>query len=162
MSNARLEAQAGPADIEEAELVFQYCLRVGPRELPLEVGETLIGRGEECHVGVCEAMVSRRHARVVLGQGRPFIEDLGSSNGTFLTQTRLTGRVELFPGDKIFIGTTEVELVCRIDDEDRPTVPVFEPLPHRPPLGSGVNSFDVTFTNKRPTREDPPITETRS
>src|ERR1041384_2337589 len=117
MSNARLEAQAGLADIEEADLVFRYWLRVGPRELPLEVGETLIGRGEECHVGVCEAMVSRCHARVVVGHGRPFIEDLGSANGTFLNQMRLNGRAELYPGDRIFVGTTEIDLGRLIDDE---------------------------------------------
>src|SRR4051812_8424217 len=111
MSNARLEAP-GPAEIEE--LVYRYWLKVGPRELPLEDGETLIGRGEECQVGVCEAMVSRRHACIVVGQGCLFLEDLSSANGTYLNQARLQGRSELFPGDRIFVGITEIELICKL------------------------------------------------
>jgi hypothetical protein len=159
MSNARLEAR-GPAENEEEELYYRYWLRVGPRELPLEDGETLIGRGEECHVGVCEAMVSRRHARLIVGRGRPYIEDLGSANGTFLNQKRLAGRAELYPGDRIFVGTTEIELIRRLDDVDRPTVPIFDPPTPTP--SSGVKAFDVTFTTRATARERPAITETRN
>src|SRR5215831_568543 len=112
MSDAWLDEEEPAAESGE-ELVYGYWLRVGARELELESGETLIGRGDECHVAICEAMVSRKHARVVIGDGRPYIEDLGSANGTFVNQSRIQGRTELCPGDRIFIGTSEIELTRR-------------------------------------------------
>jgi pSer/pThr/pTyr-binding forkhead associated (FHA) protein len=140
MSRGRLDGQAQQSELEQ-ELVSRYWLRVGPREVPLEDGETLIGRGDGCHVVVNEAMVSRRHARVVVAGARPYIEDLGSANGTFVNQGRLKGRAELFPGDRIFIGTCEIEVIRRLE-EDRPTVPVSEDELDRPTPSSGVSAFD--------------------
>jgi hypothetical protein len=155
MTNGRLEAQARPAEVEE-DFVYRYWLRVGQRELPLEDGETLIGRGDECHVGICEGMVSRRHARVVVGQGRPFIEDLGSANGTFLNQAKVEGRAELYPGDRVFIGTCEIELIRRMDDEDRPTVPVLDPRVRATPPSGVVQ--DAAMTGRPTARERPAVT----
>lgn len=140
MSRGRLDGQAQPNDLEGA-LIGRYWLRMGVRELPLEDGETLIGRGDACQLVVNEAMVSRRHARIVLGGARPYIEDLGSANGTFVNQGRLDGRAELFPGDRIFIGTCEIEVIRRFE-EDHPTSPGIEDEFDRPTPSSGVSAFD--------------------
>ncbi|HEX4340334.1 MAG TPA: FHA domain-containing protein [Polyangiaceae bacterium] len=140
MVRGRFDGQAQAADPED-ELVSSYWLRVGLRELPLRDGETLIGRGDGCHVVVNEAMVSRRHARIVVASARPYIEDLGSSNGTFVNQAKVHGFHDLFPGDRIFIGTCEIEVI-RVVDIDRPTVPVFEDDLDRPTPASGLNAFD--------------------
>jgi pSer/pThr/pTyr-binding forkhead associated (FHA) protein len=56
-----------------------------------------------------EAKVSRRHARIVLRNGQYFIEDLGSTNGTFINRGRrlLPGdRQPLRDGDEIIVGKT--------------------------------------------------------
>src|SRR5690348_3857250 len=104
MARGRSEGLAQPADAED-EPIGQYSLRFGPREVPLDEGETLIGRGEGCLVVVNEAMVSRKHARVVFSGAHLYIEDLGSANGTYVNRDRVQGRQDLFAGDRIFIGT---------------------------------------------------------
>lgn len=140
MVRGRFDGLAQPADSDE-DLVGQYSLRVGPREIPLQDGETLIGRGEGCQVVVNEAMVSRKHARIVLSGVRPYIEDLGSANGTFVNQGRVNGFQDLFPGDHIFVGTCEMELI-HVVETDRPTIPVIDEEFDRPTPASGVDAFD--------------------
>ncbi|HVU04928.1 MAG TPA: FHA domain-containing protein [Polyangiaceae bacterium] len=122
--SGQFKAPDGPSSAPDDE-VAHYWLKVGKREIPVNSGETLIGRGMDCHVVVSEGLVSRRHARVVMEGGRPYVEDLGSANGTFVNQARLHGRALLFPGDHIFIGTQEIEVVRQMG-EDRPTRPTLE------------------------------------
>lgn len=121
-----------------------YWLRFAKREVPIDGGETIIGRGDGCHVIINESLVSRRHARVLIENGRPCIEDLGSANGTFVNQQRLHGRAVLFPGDHVFIGTCEMELVRRII-EDRPTLVDLE-AEQRPTPDSGIGPFHKVST----------------
>ncbi len=136
-----------PPEASDDEGLCRYWVRFGKQEVPIDVGETLIGRGEGCHVVVNEALVSRKHARIVLSGGRPYIEDLGSANGTFVNQARLHGRALLFPGDHIFIGTGEIEVVRRAD-EDRPTLPLMEPGSDRLTPTSGVVTFEPASSSR--------------
>ena len=56
-----------------------------------------------------EAKVSRRHARITLREGRYFLEDLGSTNGTFVNRGKrlLPGNLQpLQDGDEIIVGKT--------------------------------------------------------
>jgi pSer/pThr/pTyr-binding forkhead associated (FHA) protein len=140
MVRGRFEGLAQPADTED-EPIGQYSLRFGAREVPLDEGETLIGRGEGCLVVVNEAMVSRKHARVVLSGPHLHIEDLGSANGTYVNRDRVQGRQDLFAGDRIFIGTCEIE-VMREAGVGRPTIPAFEDTLDRPTPSSGVTAYD--------------------
>ena len=118
------------SELPQGDSEGRYGLRLSDREVPIETGETTIGRSEDCHIVVGEGLVSRLHARVVLERDRPYIEDLASANGTFVNQVRLHGRAQLFEGVHIFFGTCEME-VFRVVDEDRPTIPVLEPPPTR-------------------------------
>jgi pSer/pThr/pTyr-binding forkhead associated (FHA) protein len=88
----------------------RYYLRVGPRQIPLHVSGTLIGRDDSCHVTLNGALVSRRHARVSLVDGELYVEDLESTNGTFVNQAKIRGRVPIQPGDRIFVGSFEIEV----------------------------------------------------
>jgi sulfite reductase (NADPH) flavoprotein alpha-component len=65
-----------------------------------------IGRGEDMQIVLQDRMTSRRHAQVVWQHGQHGIEDLGSSNGTFVNNLQITNRQPLKPGDKILIGQT--------------------------------------------------------
>jgi diguanylate cyclase (GGDEF)-like protein len=70
----------------------------------LDTDETIIGRGREAHVRVDDVGISRKHTRVVRSQdGRYFVEDLGSTNGTFVAARRVD-RFELRPGDRVQVG----------------------------------------------------------
>ena len=48
--------------------------------------------------------VSRRHARILVADGKATLEDLGSKNGTFLRGKRLTSPAPLSDGDEILLG----------------------------------------------------------
>jgi diguanylate cyclase (GGDEF)-like protein len=70
--------------------------------------ETVLGRGKEAEVRIDDAGASRAHARVVTGDdGRTFVEDLGSTNGTFVDGKRIE-RAELRSGARINLGPNVV------------------------------------------------------
>jgi DNA-binding winged helix-turn-helix (wHTH) protein len=74
------------------------------REITLREGENVLGRVDE-GVGWFESPeVSRRHARILVADGRATLEDLGSKNGTFLRDERLTAPSTLSDGDEIRLG----------------------------------------------------------
>src|SRR5258708_1888215 len=71
---------------------------------------TIIGRQPDAGVYLESLAVSRHHARVLCERGRYFVEDLGSSNGTFLNGTRVNGRVPITERDILQIGPYELNL----------------------------------------------------
>lgn len=69
-----------------------------------------VGRGEACHIRLDDAYVSQAHARLYASDAAWYVEDLGSTNGTFLNRQRLTGPVEVKAGDEVRVGKTILEL----------------------------------------------------
>src|SRR5262245_58918799 len=87
-------------------------------DLFLAPGTYLIGRSAGCHILLDEAMVSRRHAELVVRSGAATIRDLDSANGVFINGTRIgTGAEPLKDGDRIDVGTEQLEL--RIEPLER-------------------------------------------
>ncbi|MET0593988.1 MAG: GGDEF domain-containing protein [Polyangiaceae bacterium] len=83
----------------------------------LVADENIIGRGKECSIRVIDAGISRRHARVVRqAPGQYVVEDLGSSNGTFLGGEKIVGQRPLAEGDRLAVGPT-IELRFGFTDE---------------------------------------------
>jgi hypothetical protein len=81
-------------------------------EFPLEMDrEVLIGRGSDLDMVLVEDMVSRRHARITSYGGELIIEDMGSTNGTFVNGEKIT-RSRLKEGDRILVGTSIIKLVA--------------------------------------------------
>lgn len=90
----------------QASLVVLAGRQVG-QTFPLDREETVLGRAPDCTVQLNGEGVSRRHARIVeRGQGF-HVEDLGSTNGTFVNGERVASR-ELADGDKLQIGESIV------------------------------------------------------
>ncbi|MBT9255647.1 FHA domain-containing protein [Phycicoccus sp. MAQZ13P-2] len=79
--------------------------------LPLRASGTLIGRSPECALVLDDDYASGRHARIFEGDdGRWMVEDLRSTNGTYLGATRLTEPREVAAGSVLRIGQTTLEL----------------------------------------------------
>lgn len=86
---------------------YQLVMRTGPtpgKNYLLNKTETYIGRDPGNDIVVNDAEISRKHARVVEQGDSYIIEDLGSTNGTFVDGQRLMGPYTLRPGDLILLG----------------------------------------------------------
>ncbi|HEY7931912.1 MAG TPA: FHA domain-containing protein [Acidimicrobiales bacterium] len=70
-----------------------------------------IGRSGDCELSLNDTYLSTRHARVVDDQGDLTIEDLGSTNGTYVNQEMVQGRVHLERGDIVQVGGVLFEVV---------------------------------------------------
>jgi DNA-binding winged helix-turn-helix (wHTH) protein len=81
-----------------------YRLIWGVREIALNPGENLIGREQAAVVWIDHESVSRRHARITIGEDDATLEDLGSKNGTFVKSRRIRGAVRLADKDLLKIG----------------------------------------------------------
>jgi pSer/pThr/pTyr-binding forkhead associated (FHA) protein len=72
--------------------------------------EVTVGRAPGCGVSIPDISVSQLHARVFRQDGRLYVEDLGSTNGTWLNRIRVGGAVPLKRGDRVQVGSTVLEV----------------------------------------------------
>lgn len=86
-------------------LIVMSTLEKG-RSFSLSSTATYIGRGEVNDIVLKDEQVSQRHARFVLDAEHFWVEDVASTNGTFLNGTQVDGREMLKDEDLIKIGTT--------------------------------------------------------
>jgi pSer/pThr/pTyr-binding forkhead associated (FHA) protein len=78
--------------------------------LPLRESGTIIGRNPESALVLDDDFASGRHARIFRREDGWYVEDLGSTNGTFIGSQRLTGATRVEAGATLRIGKTVVEL----------------------------------------------------
>ncbi len=71
----------------------------------------VIGRSPDCDLSITDTYLSSRHARVANDSGDLSIEDLGSTNGTYVNQELVDGRVHLERGDIVQVGGILFEVV---------------------------------------------------
>lgn len=90
---------------DETTVPSSYRVVWGERQIPLLPGENILGRAPDARIQLDHGRVSRQHARIVVGQGKAVLEDLGSKNGTFVRGEPVKGPEELGDGDEICIGS---------------------------------------------------------
>jgi pSer/pThr/pTyr-binding forkhead associated (FHA) protein len=72
--------------------------------------EVTVGRASGCQVALTDPTVSQLHARIFRRDGRLFVEDLGSSNGTYLNRKKVSAPTALRRGDRLAFGGTILEV----------------------------------------------------
>ncbi|HEX6753182.1 MAG TPA: FHA domain-containing protein [Solirubrobacterales bacterium] len=72
------------------------------------IGGLSIGRSTDADVRIDDRYASGVHARIFSRDGRTYIEDMSSTNGTQLNDATLSGEAELIDGDVVRIGDTEL------------------------------------------------------
>jgi len=78
--------------------------------VPLKASGILLGRNPECTLVLDDDFASGRHARIYSRDGAWFVEDLASTNGTFLGRDKLTKPMPVEVGSTLRIGKTIFEL----------------------------------------------------
>jgi pSer/pThr/pTyr-binding forkhead associated (FHA) protein len=73
-------------------------------------GEVTIGRSDKCTLVLDDTYVSQVHARLFARGDSVMVEDLGSTNGTYLNRRRITAPAELQRGDQVKIGKSVLEM----------------------------------------------------
>jgi pSer/pThr/pTyr-binding forkhead associated (FHA) protein len=106
-------ATPAPAPTSHSAGPTRLVVTAGPltgTSLPLGASSILIGRAPSCTLVLDDDYSSSRHARIFPQGGSWFVEDLGSTNGTFLGDRQVTGPTPLQPGVGVQIGRSVVEL----------------------------------------------------
>jgi hypothetical protein len=119
----------------KASLVVRQGAQAGTT-FPLTGEAVILGREEGVGITLHDPEASRQHARISWQAGNYVLEDLGSTNGTFLNGVQLTGQRPLRPGDSIGIGQTVLVFQAQAGVGPvpaRPTVAAVQPVSASPP-----------------------------
>jgi predicted component of type VI protein secretion system len=104
---------------------YQFVMRSGPTPgviFPLEGEQLIIGRDPSNSVAINDAEISRKHSRLSFQGGKYVLEDLGSTNGTFVNGQRLAGPVVLKSGDVVSLGEQIVLMYDAINVDPGATI----------------------------------------
>jgi pSer/pThr/pTyr-binding forkhead associated (FHA) protein len=109
----------------------------------IEEGDTInIGRGETADVSIDNNAVSRQHTRLEMRDGKCFLTDLKSANGTLVNGRKIEDTVRVSRGDRIQIGKFRIVLVRSPKSTASPFEMLRNPKPASSP--SGPADFDPT------------------
>lgn len=78
--------------------------------IPLGASQITLGRAPDSTIVIDDDFASSRHARIYPSEGAWIVEDLGSTNGTWIERTRITSPTALPPGSPLRIGRTTLQL----------------------------------------------------
>jgi pSer/pThr/pTyr-binding forkhead associated (FHA) protein len=105
-------------------------------EIPLKKDKFLIGRSTECALRAGSEAISRRHCAIVRAGGKWSVRDLGSRNGTYVNDQRITEQVPLSVGDELRVGPLHFRVGASVSaaakDEPAPP-PSAQPKPAKQP-----------------------------
>lgn len=97
----------------------RYWLEYGGRTMELRPGVLAVGRSSGCQIVLDDALVSRRHADLLVSAESLTVQDSGSVNGVFVNGKRVVGAERLKDGDQLRFGT-QVLLVRSVVEGGKP------------------------------------------
>ncbi|MCX2779805.1 FHA domain-containing protein [Microbulbifer thermotolerans] len=114
---------------------------------------SVVGRSDDCDITFSLSHLSRRHARLDVREGLLFVTDLGSANGTYLNNKRITeSRVRR--GDELRFDTLSFSVVGPADDRNKTSVrPALASSPVKSEVGSAKVVKPAQTAAGEPTRE---------
>ena len=104
--------------------------KLAGKEIQVRLNQFLIGRDPECQLRPNSPLVSKRHCAVVLREGRVFLRDFESTNGTILNDRPVDGEAELQAGDEFKVGPLAFRVKLEatvVDQPDETPAPVSKP-----------------------------------
>lgn len=131
-------------------LVVKAAGKQEGKVLAITLSQFVIGRDPQCHLRPASAMISKRHCALVQRDGKAFVHDFGSTNGTFINDQPVQGEAELHNDDQLKVGPLQFEV--RIT-QDAPAVKGATPKPPTKPI-AGVKSAPAAA--KAPAARTPP------
>jgi pSer/pThr/pTyr-binding forkhead associated (FHA) protein len=112
-----IQSASGQSTSPDGEVDPRLVVERAPGHVPgmeYEVGEgAVMGRGDQAEIRLEDPFASSRHAQLVRQGAVIVIEDLGSTNGTYLNEELLSGPQPLHPGDRVRIGDSEFTYLDR-------------------------------------------------
>ncbi len=135
--------------------------RSASQSLRLADGVTTVGRHDDCQLRIKSSQVSRRHCQLFEKKGILLVQDLGSSNGTYVNGKRIQDQRVLEPGDELMIG----QVTLRVAKVGQVAPPPPGPKAARPgdtavvaPLpAGGSDEFEIEFDEDHASDEHHPI-----
>ncbi len=80
------------------------------RAIPIGGEKFVIGRDPECNLRPASSAVSKQHCAILIREGKVYVQDLSSTNGTVINGSVVTGEVEVANGDSLKLGPLEFKL----------------------------------------------------
>jgi putative peptide zinc metalloprotease protein len=133
------------ASVEGGEVALDVILPDGAR-VPL-TGTLSIGRAADNAIQLDDRSVSRYHARVAVGKGGVFVEDAGSTHGTFLDGRPVGGRTRLRDGARVHVGNVEFRVERRRDESEAGRTIIVRPGATLLVSAVGASEVDKTATS---------------
>jgi predicted component of type VI protein secretion system len=91
--------------------------------LPITLSQFLIGRDPQCHLRPASASISKRHCAVLVKDGKAFVHDFDSTNGTFVNDEPVKGEKELKHDDRLRVGPLLFTVQIESTPVNKPTPP---------------------------------------
>ncbi|MGH7271068.1 MAG: FHA domain-containing protein [Polyangiaceae bacterium] len=101
---------------------MRFRLRYLNHDLALTEGPFVVGRSTGCELSLDDALVSRRHAVIMVASEGVTIEDLASRNGVMVNGQRISSKTPLKAGDRVLIGSQELTLLAARPGAGRDTM----------------------------------------
>lgn len=122
------------------------------QQISLPCGAYLVGRGVDCPIRLKDSSVSELHAKLILAPAGAWIEDVGSSNGTLVNSSPITGSVQLSPSAIVSVGNT----IFRVSPKQPCEAPAVTPSPRpKPPTPVPATPQKVTPPAPQPAPTPP-------
>ncbi len=96
--------------------------------IPITLSQFVIGRDPQCHLRPASAVISKRHCAILIRDGKLFLRDFDSTNGTFVNEQPVKGEIEVKHDDRLRVGP----LLFGIRVELTGPAPVNRPTPPPP------------------------------